>query len=65
MFICGKELNTIYIYTSIPFTSNIHTSRSCRISFGVQQLHSSCAFIEVIFEGDAAVPGLDFTAASP
>ena len=31
----------------------------------VQQLHSSCAFIEVIFEGDAAVPGLDFTAASP
>ena len=32
---------------------------------GVQQLHSSCAFIEVIFEGDAAVPGLDFTAASP
>ena len=32
---------------------------------GVQQLHSRCAFIEVIFEGDAAVPGLDFTAASP
>ena len=31
----------------------------------VQQLHSSCAFIEVIFEGDAAVPGLDFTAARP
>ena len=30
MFICGKELNTIYIYTSIPFTSNIHTSLSCR-----------------------------------
>ena len=32
---------------------------------GVQQLHSSCAFVEVIFEGDAAVPGLDLTAASP
>ena len=31
----------------------------------VQQLHSSCAFIEIIFEGDAAVPRLDFTAASP
>ena len=31
----------------------------------VQQFHSSCAFVEVIFEGDAAVPGLDFTAASP
>ena len=32
---------------------------------GVQQLHSSCAFVEVIFEGDAAVPELDLTAASP
>ena len=32
---------------------------------GVQQLHSSCAFIEVISERDAAMPGLDFTAASP
>ena len=32
---------------------------------GVQQLHSSCAFVEVISEGDAAVPGLDFTVASP
>lgn len=31
----------------------------------VQQLHSSCAFVEVVFEGDAAVPGLDLTAASP
>ena len=31
----------------------------------VQQLHSSCAFVEVIFEGDAAVPGLDFTDVSP
>lgn len=31
----------------------------------VQQLHSSCAFVEVIFEGDAAVPELDFTVASP
>ena len=32
---------------------------------GVQQLHSSCAFVEVIFEGYAAVPFLDLTAASP
>ena len=30
----------------------------------VQQLHSYCAFVEVIFEGDAAVPELDFTVAS-
>ena len=26
----------------------------------VQQLHSPCAFVEVVFEGDAAAPGLDF-----
>ena len=32
---------------------------------GVQQLHSSCAFVEVIFEGDAAAPVLDFAATSP
>ena len=32
---------------------------------GVQQLHSSCAFVEVIFEGDAAVPELYLTATSP
>ena len=32
---------------------------------GVQQLHSSCAFVEVIFEGDAAVPFLDFAALCP
>ena len=32
---------------------------------GVQQLHSSCAFVEVVFEGDAAVPGLDLAAARP
>ena len=31
----------------------------------IQQLHSSCAFVEVIAEGDAAVPVLDFTGASP
>ena len=31
----------------------------------VQQLHSSCAFVEVLFEGDAAVPRLNLTAASP
>ena len=32
---------------------------------GVQQLHSSCTFVEVESKGDTAVPGLDFTAASP
>ena len=32
---------------------------------GVQQLHSSCAFVEVVPERDAAMPGLDLTAASP
>jgi len=32
---------------------------------GVQQLHSSCAFVKVVSEGDAAAPELDFIAASP
>lgn len=31
----------------------------------VQQLHSSCAFVEVVSEGDAAVPVLDFAVARP
>ena len=31
----------------------------------VQQLHSSCAFIEVISEGDAAAPVLHFAVARP
>ena len=30
---------------------------------GVQQLHSSCAFVEVVFEGGAASPVLDLAAA--
>ena len=32
---------------------------------GVQQLHSSCAFVEIVFEGDAASPVLDLAAARP
>ena len=32
---------------------------------GVQQLHSSCAFVEVVFEGDAASPELDLATSSP
>ena len=31
----------------------------------IQQLHSSCAFVEVVAEGDAAVPVLDFAGACP
>ncbi len=32
---------------------------------GAQQLHSACAFVEIVFEGDAAMPGLDLAAACP
>ncbi len=32
---------------------------------GVQQLHSSCAFVEVVPERDAAAPVLDFAVAHP
>ena len=31
----------------------------------VQQLHSSCAFVEVVFEGDATAPELDLAALCP
>ena len=51
------HLNSIHLkYTNITKLPDL---------VGVQQLHSPCAFIEIIFEGDAAVPGLDLTAASP
>ena len=51
------HLNSIHLkYTNVSKLPDL---------VGVQQLHSSCAFVEVIFEGNAAVPGLDFTAASP
>ena len=50
------HLNPIFLkYTHIPKLPDF---------VRVRQLHSSCAFVEVIFEGDAAVQGLDFTAAS-
>jgi hypothetical protein len=31
----------------------------------IQQLHSACALVEVVAEGDAAVPVLDFSASRP
>ena len=40
-------LVTHYIYTSIPFTPNIHTSRSCRISL------ESSSFIRLVPFGKA------------
>ena len=32
---------------------------------GVEELHAASAFVEVVFEGDAAVPVLDFAVACP
>ena len=32
---------------------------------GIQQFHAACAFVEVISEGDAAGPVLDFPTACP
>ena len=32
---------------------------------GVEELHVARAFVEVVFEGDAAVPLLDFAVACP
>ena len=31
----------------------------------IQQLHSSCTFVKVVAEGDAAVPVLDLAGAGP
>ena len=56
--------DTLHIHLNSIHLKYAHVSELPDL-VGVQQLHSSCAFVEVIFEGDAAVPGLDFTAASP
>ena len=32
---------------------------------GVEEFHAACAFVEVVFEGDAAVPVLDGAVACP
>lgn len=82
-------LVTHYIYTSIPFTPNIHTSQAAGFRWSqaasfvlcllirratsqhniqalLDVLPSTCTvFVEVIFGGDAAVPGLDLTVARP
>ena len=54
----------LHIHLNPIHLKNTHISKLPDF-VGVQQLHSSCAFVEVIFEGDAAVPGLDFTVARP
>lgn len=56
--------DTLHIHLNSIHLKNTHITELPDL-VGVQQLHSSCAFVEVISEGDAAVPGLDFTAASP
>ena len=32
---------------------------------GIEEFHVACAFVEIVAEGDAAVPELDFTRACP
>ena len=59
-----KYFRGLHIHLHAIHLKNTHISKLPDF-VGVQQLHSSCAFVEVIFEGDAVVPGLDFTAASP
>lgn len=55
---------TLYIHLNLIHLKYAHISELPDF-VRVQQFHSSCAFVEVIFEGDAAVPGLDFTDVSP
>ena len=56
--------DTLHIHLNPIHLKNTHVTKLPDL-VRVQQLHSSCTFVEVIFEGNAAVPGLDFTAASP
>ena len=65
-FVTKKDTfcDTLHIHLNPIHLKNTHIAKLPDF-VGVQQLHSSCAFVEVIFEGDAAVPRLDFTAASP
>ena len=56
MYSLHINLNSIHLkYTHISKLPDL---------IGIQQLHSSCAFVEVIFEGDAAVPSSPFFAIS-
>lgn len=65
-FVTKKDTfcDTLHIHLHSIHLKYTHVSKLPDF-IGVQQLHSSCAFVEVIFEGDAAVPGLDLTATSP
>ena len=56
--------DTLHIHLNPIHLKNTHVTKLPDL-VRVQQLHSSCTFVEVIFEGNAAMPGLDFTAASP
>ena len=57
-------LGTLYIYLyPIHFKDADITKLPDLVR--VQQLHSSCAFVEVVPERDAAAPVLDFAVASP
>ena len=57
-------MNWLHIHLNSIHLKNTYISKLPDL-VGVQQFHSSCAFVEVIFEGYAAVPFLDLTAASP
>ena len=57
-------MKNLHIHLNPIHLKNTHITKLPDF-FKVKQLHSSCAFVEVIFEGDAAVPKLNLTAASP
>ena len=57
------KIATLHIHLNPIYLKYTHISKLPDF-VRIRQLHSSCAFVEVIFEGDAAVQGLDFTAAS-
>ena len=54
----------LHIYLYSIYLKNTHITKLPDF-VRVQQLHSSCTFVEVVPEGDAAAPVLDFAVACP
>ena len=54
----------LHVYFQAIHLKNTHIAKLPDL-VGVHQFHSSCAFVEVVFEGDAASPVLDLAAACP
>ena len=64
MIVADFRFYTQYIHFHPVHLKYTHVSKLPDL-VRVQQLHSSCAFVEVVSERDAAKPVLDFAVAHP